>query len=691
MAQQLASLRSAPAYAGVTKYAHEHKGEAAAAAYLALGHAYLLDHRYPEAAESFHQAHQAGDALADYADYLGAQANQEAGNHAAAEALLRGFNTRYPDSIFYLLAPELEANALLAMNDAASAQKILSAESEGSDRPGRELAQAQIALALGHTDEAGKLFHHLLLSHPLTSEAQTARAKLIAMGGAESTLTNAELRSLGDAYYNAGHFEDAADQYHALMRSADAASRGGFAVAAAACDLKLKRLALAEAEALPATRDENGARRLYLLMELARTRTDAAEVDRLVAEMERDFPSSQWLAEALFSTGNMYMLKRQYPEAVASYSYLAAHFPQAKNAAAAHWRAGWLSYRQGEYPEATRIFDDQIKLYPQDTETAAALYWRGRLYETQDQKPASAAANYRTLLRVYQHYFYAQLARERLAALGLSPTSDGPALDHFQALPVPHLDESFPADSPHLAKARLLANAGLNDYIAQEIAADPDSASWSALAEAKIYASYGETYRAMRSLKRAIPYAATASIKSIPLPYWRILFPEAWWDTIKAESAKNNLDPYLVASLIRQESEFNPTVVSYANAYGLMQLLPSVGKSMAHEEGMKNFQTFQLLDAETNIRLGCRYLRQMMDRFGGNAEYALAAYNAGDSRVADWQNAGPYQGIDEFVESIPFAQTRDYVQAILRNIETYKAIDQFAGTLPAARLTAARQ
>ncbi len=657
MSHQLASLTSAPAYAGVTKYAHDHKGEASAAAYLALGHAYLLDHRYPEAAESFHQARVAGDALADYADYLGAQANHEAGNHAAAEALLRGFNTRYPDSIFYLLAPELEANALLAMNDAPSAEKILSAESEGSDRPGRELAEAQIALALGHTDEAGKFFHHLLLSHPLTSEAQTARAKLIAMG-AESTLTNAELRSLGDAYYNAGHYEDAADQYHALMRTADAASRGGFAVAAAACDLKLKRLTLAEAEALPATHDENGARRLYLLMELARTRTDAAEVDRIVAEMERDFPSSQWLAEALFSSGNMYMLKRQYPEAVTSYSYLAAHFPQTKNAASAHWRAGWLSYRQGQYPEASRIFDDQIKLYPQDTETAAALYWRGRLYETQDQKPASAAANYRTLVRIYQHYFYAQMARERLAALGLSTTSDGPALDHFQALPVPHLDESFPDDSPHLAKARLLANAGLNDYIAQEIAADPDSASWSALAEAKIYASYGETYRAMRSLKRAIPYAATASIKSIPLPYWRILFPEAWWDTIKAESAKNNLDPYLVASLIRQESEFNPTVVSYANAYGLMQLLPSVGKSMAHEEGMKNFQTFQLLDAETNIRLGCRYLRQMMDRFGGNPEYALAAYNAGDSRVADWQNAGPYNGIDEFVESIPFCFKR---------------------------------
>ena len=259
-----------------------------------------------------------------------------------------------------------------------------------------------------------------------------------------------------------------------------------------------------------------------------------------------------------------------------------------------------------------------------------------------------------------------------------------PQLDRFQPQPVPPLDSTFPADSPHLAKARLVANAGLNDYVAQEIAADPDSSSWSALAEAQIYASYGETFRAMRAVKRAVPSAATASIRSIPLAYWRILFPEPWWDTIKTESAKNNLDPYLVASLIRQESEFNPTAISHANAYGLMQLIPAAGKAMAREEGLTHFDTFQLLDPATNIRLGTRYLRHTIDKFGGVTEYALAAYNAGDERVLDWQAAGPYQGIDEFVESIPFTETRDYVQAILRNIDTYKAIDAYANSQAAA-------
>jgi soluble lytic murein transglycosylase len=683
MAQQLATLRTPAAYAGVEKYAHQHDGEASSAAYLALGHAYLLDKNYAKAEGNLTQARQSGDVLADYAEFLGAEANHQAGNDTAAEALLRGFTGRYPDSIFNAQAPEHEASVLLGMGNATGAQQVLAraAGLAAASRPGFELAQGQVAMALGQTQDAERVFKRLLLGHPLGSEAQIARAKLTAMG-AEGSLTATELRSLGDAYYNAGRYELAAEQYRALARESglDAQARNGFAVAEAACDLKLKLLSSAQVEALADTKDENGARRLYLLMELARNRSDLEHQKQIVEQMESSFPRSQWLAEALFSSANMYMLRRDYPTAVGYYSYLATHFPENTNAAAAHWRAGWLSYREGLFADASRMFDEQIRLYPGAKETVSAIYWRGRLYEMQDHKPANAAANYRTLIRAYQHFFYAQMARQRLAALGNAQPVAQPQLDSLQAPPVPALQESFPADSPHLAKARLLANAGLNDYIAQEIAADPGSSSWSALAEAQIYASYGETYRAMRALKRALPYAATASIKSIPLVYWRILFPKPWWETIKTESAKNNLDPYLVASLIRQESEFDPSVVSYANAYGLMQLLPSTGKTLAREEGISHFETFQLLDPEMNIRLGTRYLRQMLDKFGGVQEYALAAYNAGDGRVVDWQSAGPYNGIDEFVESIPFTQTREYVEAISRNEETYRAIDAVAGS-----------
>jgi soluble lytic murein transglycosylase len=681
MAQQLATMRSPAAYAGVTAYAHKHSGEAAATAYLALGHAYLLDKRYSEAAANFNLARQAGQVLADYADFLDAQAEYEEGGLKEAEALLRGFTTRYPDSIFNNREPELEAKVLMALNDAAAAQRLLAnaANSPAANRPGFQLAQGEAAFTLGETGEAQRIYKRLLLAHPLTTEAETARAKLTAMG-AESSLTVAELRSLGDAYYNAGRYSEASEQYHALARSAavEAAARRGFAVAAAACDLKLKRLTTAQAEALADTDDDNGARRAYLLLELARNRNDLSEQQRIVASMESRFPHSSWLGEALYSSGNMYLLRREYGPASEYYTRLATQFPSGKYAAAAHWKAAWLSYRQGLYSDAARLCEEQVKLYPSSKETAAALYWRGRLYESQDRQPALAAANYRAILRVYPHYFYGQMARQRLQAMGDLPAAHIPHLDSLQPPPTPSLDASFPADSPNLAKARLLANAGMNDYIAEEIAADPDSSSWSALAEAQIYASDGETFRAMRALKRALPSAASASIASVPLAYWRILFPQPYWATIQSEAARNHLDPYLVAAQIRQESEFNPAAVSRANALGLLQLLPAVGRSMAHEEGLTGFQTFQLFDPETNIRLGTRYLRKTLDRFGGVTEYALAAYDAGDERVSEWQAAGPYSGMDEFVESIPFTETREYVEGILRNQEMYRSIDQFA-------------
>ena len=692
MAQQLATLRTPAAYAGVTSYAHAHSGEAAAAAYLALGHAYFLDKRYTDATASLHQAKQSGEELNDYADFLAAKANHEANQEAQADVLLKGFKEKYPDSIFVDEVPELEANVLLDLHDPAGARHVLDAAASdpAAGRPGYQLAAGLVAQAQNQNQDAVRIFKALLLAYPLSNEAAIARARLTSLG-AEDSLTSDELRTLGDAYYKAGHYEEAAEQYRSLAQkfNLDTQTRNGFAVAAAACDLKLKRLTESQASALADTPDENGARRLYLLMELARNRNDLDEQTQIVTRMETDFPQSQWLAEALFSSGNMYLLRKDYPRAAEYYTYLAEHFPSNKNAAAAHWRAGWLNYRLGNFKDAERIFDEQIHNFPGTTETASALYWRGRLYETQDHDLAKAAANYRTIVRVYQHFFYAQMARQRLTALGSTAPVSTPDLDQIKSADVPTLAETFPEDSPHLAKAKLLANAGLNDYIPREIAADPDSGSWSALAEAQIYASYGEAYRAMRALKRALPGAASASIQSIPLAYWHILFPEPYWTIIKAESAKNNLDPYLVASLIRQESEFNPSVISYANAWGLMQLLPSNGKALARQEGMTHFQTFQLLDPETNIRLGTRFLKQTLDKFGGVPEYALAAYNAGDSRVEDWQAAGPYSGIDEFVESIPFTQTREYVQAILRNIEIYREIDA-STTTSASKVTSGR-
>ncbi|MGB0066039.1 MAG: tetratricopeptide repeat protein, partial [Terracidiphilus sp.] len=521
MAQQLATLRTPEAYAAVAAYARGHDGDAAAAAYLALGHAYLLDKRYADAQTALAEARRFDGELADYAEFLDALASHESGNDAVAENILHGFTERFPDSILDVQVPELEAGVQLALGNHTAAREALAAAAgtESASRPGFELAEGQVELALGDQAAAIETFRRLFAEHPLSSEAQTGRAKITEIG-AESLLTTAELRSFADALYNAGHYADALEQFRVLLRKPglDPQTRNGFAVSEAACQLKLKRLTPAEVQALPDSADENGAQRLDLLMELARDRDDSAYVKQILGEMETRFPHSPWLADALYSAGNMHMLKHDYPAAIEYYGELAERFPGDKNAAAAHWRSGWLNYRLEQYPEAARIFDEQIRLYPGATESVSALYWRARLHETLDQNAALAAAEYRTIIRNYQHFFYAQMARRRLAALSVananslpgspgsgSTQSDGNLQSADHPLTEPHLIDTSPEDSPHLAKARLLANAGLNEYIEFEIKADPEFASMSALAEAQIYSSYGETFRAVRAAKRGLP------------------------------------------------------------------------------------------------------------------------------------------------------------------------------------------
>jgi soluble lytic murein transglycosylase len=690
MAQELSMMRSPAAFAGVTAYAQSHTGEAASAAYLALGHAYLIDRKFPEAVSDLQRSKVAGQSLADYAEYLAAQANLQSNNLPAAELLLNGFASRHPDSVFVPQIPVLEANLFIQEGEPQQALARLKPHlgEPIANKADFQLAEAKAQQMAGQTEIAARLFRHVFLTYPLSNEAQIAKTQLATLAAAP--LTAEERRTHADALYRANRFNDAGEEYRALAGDSAVSNqaRTALLVAAANCDWKMKRLSKQELERLPDTQDETGARRLYLLMELARDKDDTSTQSGLVEQMKARFAESPWLAEALYSSGNMYLLRKDYAQAILYYTELAKRFPKScepsptshcsNYAPSSHWRAAWLSYRLKQYSEAGRLFDEQIANYPGGKEIPAALYWRGRLYEQQEHRPGLAAAYYRTVIRVYQHYYYAAEAKQRLATLGVITAETAPVLAALHPETIPELSDDVPEDDPRVVKARLLANAGLNEYIPAEIHAAEGSDEWGAFAEADIYTSYGEAFRAMRVLKRAIPFYTSAPVSAMPLTYWRILFPEAYWPQIKTSALANGLDPYMVASLIRQESEFNPQAISNKNAYGLMQLLPSVGKSMAKAEGIKHFEASQLLDPSMNIRLGCRYLKQTMDKFDGRPEYVFAAYNAGDARVVDWRSGAGDQTIDEFVESIPFTETRDYVQAILRNEDIYRSLDQEA-------------
>ena len=136
----------------------------------------------------------------------------------------------------------------------------------------------------------------------------------------------------------------------------------------------------------------------------------------------------------------------------------------------------------------------------------------------------------------------------------------------------------------------------------------------------------------------------------------------------------HDVDPYVVAGLIRQESEFNPKVISRANAYGLTQILPSTGRDLSRRVGLRAFQTSMLFDPAVNLRLGTYYLKILLKSFGGRWEDVLAAYNGGGSRVTKWRGFGTFEEQAEFIETIPFDETRDYVQSVLRNASVYRRL-----------------
>lgn len=676
MAQQLASSRSAAGFSAVGAYASAHPGAAASTAYLAMGHAYALDRRYAEAANAFADAARTDGTLGDYADYLGAQALVDEQRFSDAVPLLNRFADRHPDSIFAASAPLLLAQAYRSANDAADAVRVLEPRvgTGDADHADFKLALAKAYQASGQSAKAIALYRSLYTGQPLSAEAAQAQTQLGAMGAQPSA---AERKVHADELFNAKRYAEAGAEYTALRNdpSLSPGDKDALRLYDAVCNQRLKHLSRKDIDKLEATNDDTAALKLYLYAEESRTEKNRVEHDADIAQMANRYPHSRWLEEALYSGGNMYLLTHDSAQAIYHYNLLVERFPSSIYAPSAHWRNAWMNYRLRNYPEAARLMDEQVTRYGAGIEASSALYWRARIYEDEEHDFAHAAAYYRSVSANYTNFYYGDLARKRLAVLGAQPdVAPVPALLAVRKVIVPDLADAVPENDPHFLKAKLLANAGLNEYIAPEIAAAPGSSAWGALAQAQLYSSFGEYTRALQSMKHSGISFFSLPTSQVPMTYWKLIFPQPYWSELASDAERNGLDPYLVASLIRQESEFNAGAVSPAHAVGLMQLLPSVGKENARKEGLTGFNAGELLNPSINLDLGTRNLKQVLDRFGGQPEYALAAYNAGDMPVRQWIAIGDYKDIPEFVESIPYTETREYVQAILRNRELYRTL-----------------
>jgi len=694
MARQLLQDRTPAAYAGVEAFARKHStDDAGSLAWLAVGYARYLDHDYSKAIDPLSRAKPHAGDIGDYAAYYLAASYLQAGRTPEAIAALSSFDENYPQSLLLRDAHVLYATTLLNENRGKDAITLLEKEREPI-RADLELVLGRAYAAAGDPAKAVAVLRHLYFTLPLSSEAGAAQTELQKLASTPGISPPAfgDRKSRADLLARAKRFSEAADAYRDLLNEATPADKPGvqLALAEALQHSGNRREAKQLLDSVQITSPEIAAERLYDLGEMQRAVDDDDGFLRTVGEMRQTAPTSPWLQQALLYVANIYLLRKDYDKAIEAFRELEQRFPGGPRAPYSHWKASWLSLRQGHNAEAKTGFEQQIALYPDSNEVPAALYWRARLAE-EDNDPAMAAAYYQKISERYRNYYYGPLARERMSKLKLPDPSKGDGskddppgktapyyaiLDRVPALSVkPVAGDAPPEDNLRVAKARLLENGGLLDLAVRELkgAADEEKGSWLPAETARMYQDAGRYDIAVETLKRAVPSYFAVDLSSLPRTYWEALFPKPYWTDLAKFSSANGLDPYLVASLIRQESEFNPNAVSNKNAMGLMQLLPKVGKGVAKQQKLKHFSPPQLFNPTINIQLGTKYFRSMVDQFGG-FEYALAAYNAGDDRVRDWQSVGKYRDIQEFVESIPFTETREYVQAIMRNANVYRQL-----------------
>jgi soluble lytic murein transglycosylase len=679
MAQQLLANRTPQAYAAVEGYARKQASpDAAGMAWMVLGYAHYLDKDYAAARTAWQQTTALEPVVGDYLTWLRAGSYQGENNPAQVVATLEGFEQKYPDSLNLHDVQVLYASALIAGDEPRRAVAYLEKRRQ-PDQPDLELLLARAYLATSDKTRAKEIFRRIYFELPLSTEAEVAATELKELGEPHPAGSFEQRHTRAKALLKGRRYQDAVNELSALVEQAPTG--------------QLADLQIDYGSALYRARRQDDARRvfdnvyrgqsytgdqkaqaLYFLTEIARDHDDTALHAELIEQLRILAPASPWLQEALLSAGNMYMLRGEFETSIRFYSEIYHRQPGGKYASAAHWKTAWLTYRLGKYDEAAQLFDEHLAQYPGSQEVPAALYWRGRTAEDRgDQR--LARAYYRKLSDNFRHYYYANLCRNRLDKMAGNQVTDPSVLDKLPPPATPPKNWDTPAGNLRAQKAQLLANAALYDFAIRELqAATTGLPPWLAKSEAGVYGDQGSYVHAIDAVKRAFPSYFAVEIDQVPRPVWEALFPRAYWDDLKKNSAEHQLDPYLVASLIRQESEFNPAAVSSANAMGLMQLLPSVGKNLAKEAKIRHFSTDDLLTPTINLQLGTRYFKRAVDHYDGQVEYALAAYNAGEHRVAEWRSKGKYRDMEEFVESIPFTQTREYVQAIMRNAVFYKLL-----------------
>lgn len=577
----------------------------------------------------------------------------------------------------------LAAEALLKQNQASQVLAMLAhVPVERMQQPGSFAAMARAQELNRDLVGAADFWQRVYLGYPLTSEADEAA---IALERLESALGSQyrpaapAARLERAARIAAGRqYTEARQEYLKLAASLGSLEREQARVRAAAMLYQGKKTdaAARELDQMECGFEEADAERLYWLVLSWRRLDRRADMHEALDLLAKRAPLSPWRQKALVQAANEYLVGNEVEEFKPLYQACSDDFDGLAEAGLCHWRTAWRAYLEHS-PEAVQLLRDHLTKYPASEKAGAALYFLGRSAERAQDAPA-AQRFWREAYQRFPNSYYGVLSRDLIAN---GSTANSPEADRFcrsVRWPQRELSPDFRASGIALRRvqrARFLAASGLETWAESELrfgvrtGANP----WPlALELARTATRRGAPDVALRHLKGTVPGYLYLPRDAAPAEFWRFAFPFPYRARIDRYAKERGLDPYLVAALIRQESEFDPNAVSVSKAIGLMQVMPGTGRELSRKLGIRPFRTSMLKNPEISIRLGTYYLSRQLESRKGSVEDTLAGYNAGPTRIPKWRGWNDYREPAEFVESIPFQQTRDYVQIIQRNADVYR-------------------
>ncbi len=633
--------------------------------------------------------------VADYALWLRIKALIESNQDTLAEKAFNLMLEEHPGSLRVRNARLVWADRLQKKGDLKKMMPVLQPLIDADDPDALILVAAAHEKSLS-PDQANAWYRRLYFYAAGSKAGGAAERWLTERGQVLTPKTKDEILTRANDLFRRGIHQAAAAAYDDAIRIFPGQITPGIQLRRLTAHAKARQMIQAKAaySAINPAAKEIEEARYHLVLALARNRS-WDEVRSLIDELRQNSPNSDWTPKAIIDVGMTARDQRRKSDEAFYLKTAVENYPEAIDVTKAQFELAWLEHQNKNYAVSAKMLIEHLARYvdKDNSYRGRAGYWAARDSERAGMID-EACALYDAVVYRYGSNWYGYLGLDRLLALRRNGRCQKAAKFTVDSL-VPKAVENLKVITvaAETATARELERAkkseelsviGLFDWAIDELqwaGKTADNSPKINLALAKHFRLKGDNVRALLALAKSYPDYAQMFPEEMGREEWDIFYPLIHWNDVKYWAGQRRLDPYQVAGLIRQETIFDPDAKSSANAYGLMQLLVPTARTMARKYSSVDSNSISgptLFNPRLNIELGTAYMREQLDRYG-RIEYMSVAYNAGPGRMVRWRNELPSE-IDEFVEEIPFSETRGYVQGVIRNSAQYRRLYELNGS-----------